>query len=98
MSPIDLVRATVKNEILAANNTAIKFSFRSRDRRPRRVENRSTWAIEALATIDRSPKAISRSSPEKEPPNLTSFSHLISHAPRSCERSRNAKSQKSNTL
>jgi hypothetical protein len=49
--PSELVRAAVANELTAANDTAIKFMFRSRKQTPKGVQNRIyVEANEALAS------------------------------------------------
>jgi hypothetical protein len=51
-NPVALVRAAVANEVAAANETAIKFMFRSRKQTPKGLQNRIyVEANEALATM-----------------------------------------------
>jgi hypothetical protein len=79
MSPNDLVRATVKNEIAAANDTAIKFSFRSRKQTPKGVENKIyVEANEALATMTVG-DADQTLSPETELAEIDQLTQLVNH-------------------
>jgi hypothetical protein len=98
MPPNDLVRATVKNEVQAANNTAVKFSFRSRKQSPGGVENKIyIEANEALATMTVS-EGDQPLSPEKEHAEIEQLAQLVNHPDRLRKKQEHEKLEVEHTL